>query len=130
MTAGMEAGRCTATTKAGKPCSAQARPGRPFCLWHDPAAEQERRHNAQRGGAARSSIARLKRGLPMELLSISDVQGVLGAVLRDLLDGKLDPPVANSAAGVARAFAALATAGDLEERLRRLEEKAGLKEPA
>ena len=130
MKAGMEAGRCTATTKAGKPCSAQARPGKRVCLWHDAEAAEERRQNAAKGGQARSSLSRLKRGMPMELLSISDVQAVLGAVLRDLLDGKLDPPVANSAAGVARAFAALATAGDLEERLRKLEEKAGLKESA
>jgi hypothetical protein len=115
----MEAGRCAATTKEGRPCSAQARPGRPYCLWHDPEAE-----------AQRSNLARLKRSLPTEQLGFGDVQGVLGAVLRDLLAGKLDPPVANAAANVARAFAAIAQAGELEARLRELEVRAGLREPA
>jgi hypothetical protein len=50
--------------------------------------------------------------------------------LRDLLAGTLDPPVANAAANVARAFAAIAQAGEMEERLRELEARAGLREPA
>ena len=66
----------------------------------------------------------------MEELSVKDMQFVLGAVLRDLLDGKIDPSVANSAAGVARAFASLASVGDLEERLRKLEAKAGIRDSA
>ena len=126
----MEAGRCSATTKAGKPCSAQSRPGKRVCLWHDAEAGEERRQNAAKGGQARSSLSRLKRSLPTEPLAFSDVQGVLGAVLRDLLAGKLDPPVANAAANVARAFAAIAQAGEMEERLRDLEARAGLREPA
>jgi hypothetical protein len=126
----MEAGRCTATTKAGKPCSAHARPGKRVCLWHDAEAVEERRQNAAKGGQSRSNLSRLKRSLPTELLAFSDVQGVLGAVLRDLLAGKLDPPVANAAANVARAFAAIAQAGEMEERLRELEARAGLREPA
>jgi hypothetical protein len=126
----MEAGRCTATTRAGKPCSAQARPGTRVCLWHDAEAAEERRHNAAKGGQARSNLSRLKRSLPTESLTFGDVQGVLGAVLRDLLAGTLDPPVANAAANVARAFAAIAQAGEMEERLRELEARAGLREPA
>ncbi len=126
----MEAGRCQATTKEDKPCSAQARAGRPYCLWHDPEAETQRRENARKGGQSRSNLARLKRSLPTEPLAFSDVQGVLGAVLRDLLAGTLDPPVANAAANVARAFAAIAQAGEMEERLRELEARAGLREPA
>jgi hypothetical protein len=62
----MEAGRCTATTKAGKPCSAQARPGKRVCLWHDAEAAEERCQNAAKGGQARSSLSRLKRSLPLE----------------------------------------------------------------
>ena len=126
----MEAGRCTATTREGKACSAQARAGRPYCLWHDPEAAAMRRENAAKGGKSRSNLSRLKRSLPTENLGFSDVQGVLGAVLRDLLAGKLDPPVANAAANVARAFAAIAQAGEMEERLRELEARAGLREPA
>ena len=123
----MEVGRCTATTNAGNPCSAQSRPGQSFCLWHDPEAEAERRQNAAKGGKSRSNLSRLKRSLPVEQLTFDDVQGVLGAALRDLLAGKLDPPVANAAANVARAFAAIAQAGEMEMRLRQLEEKAGLR---
>src|SRR5215212_4634152 len=126
----MQVERCTATTKEGKPCSAQPRPGRPYCLWHDPDAAAERRRNAAKGGQSRSNLARLKRALPTESLAFGDVQRVLGAVLRDLLAGKLDPPVANAAANVARAFAAIAQAGEMDERLRELEARAGLREPA
>jgi hypothetical protein len=58
------------------------------------------------------------------------VQAVLAAVLRDLLAGKLRPPVVNAAANVARAFATIAQAGEMEERLRELEARAGPREPA
>jgi hypothetical protein len=126
----MEAERCQARTKEGKPCSATPRPGRFYCLWHDPEAADERRRNAAKGGRSRSNLARLKRALPSERLDFGDVQGVLGAVLRDLLAGTLDPPVANAAANVARAFAAIAQAGELEGRLRELEARAGLRESA
>src|SRR5215203_3242503 len=126
----MKAGRCTAMTNAGKPCSAQARAGRSYCLWHDPEAEAERRQNAAKGGKSRSNLSRLKRSLPTESLDFGDVQGVLGVVLRDLLAGKLDPPVANAAANVARAFAAIAQAGEIEARVRDLEHQAGLRDSA
>ena len=126
----MEAGRCQATTKEGRPCSAQPRPGRQFCLWHDPEADGVRRENARKGGQSRSNLSRLKRALPTELLTFNDVQGVLGAVLRDLLAGTVDPPVANAAANVARAFAAIAQAGEMEERLRGLEVRAGVRDLA
>src|SRR5829696_8233346 len=126
----MEAGRCAARTNAGKPCSAQARPGRSYCLWHDPEAEAERRQNAAKGGQSRSNLSRLKRSLPDEPLTFGDVQGVLGAVLRDLLAGKLDPPVASAAANVARAFAAIAQAGEIEARVRELEHQAGIRDSA
>lgn len=89
-----------------------------------------RRENARKGGQSRSNLARLKRSLPTEPLVFRDVQGVLGAVLRDLLAGTLDPPVANAAANVARAFAAIAQAGEMEERLRELEARVGLRETA
>jgi hypothetical protein len=126
----MQADRCPATTKEGKPCSATPRPGRGYCLWHDPTAAAERSANARKGGQSRSNLARLKRALPTETLDFRDVQGVLGAVLRDLLAGTLDPPVANAAANVARAFAAIAQAGEMEDRLRELEARAGLRESA
>jgi hypothetical protein len=126
----VEAGRCQAKTKEGKPCSATPRPGRPYCLWHDPDAEATRRENARKGGQSRSNLARLKRSLPAEPLTFGDVQNVLGAVLRDLLAGTLDPPVANAAATVARAFAAIAQAGEMEERLRELELRAGVRDSA
>jgi hypothetical protein len=64
------------------------------------------------------------------MLDFGDVQGVLGAVLRDLLAGKLDPPVANAAANVARAFAAIVQAGEIEARMRDLEHQAGLRDSA
>ncbi len=99
----------------------------PSCM---PRAAATRSENARKGGQSRSNLARLKRSLPTEPMTLIDVQNVLGAVLRDLLAGTLDPPVANAAANVARAFAAIAQAGELEARLRELEARAGLRESA
>ena len=49
------------------------------------------------------------------------MQAVVAALLRDLLAGKLRPPVVNAAANVARALVAITQTGEMEERLRELE---------
>ncbi len=122
----MKPERCQATAASGQPCSATPRPGRPFCLWHDPEAEEARRELSRKGGAARSNRARAAKRLPPEAMSLTELQGVLSSVLRDVIAGKTEPGVGNCAAGLGRAIAAIAQVADLEERLTELEAAAGI----
>ena len=117
----MKREQCTATTSGGAPCHAVARPGSRWCLFHDPNAAEERRAYSRKGGAARSNRARARKALPVEAMTLSEVQGTLGKVLKDVVGGKIEPGVASAAASVARALVAVAQASDLEERIRRIE---------
>ena len=92
-----------------------------FCYNHAPGREQERTEARRKGGRNRSNAARIRAAVPARLLPVLDqLEGALG----DVLSGTLDPRQATAAAAVARALAAVLQAGELEERLRRLEEGA------
>ena len=94
-------------------------------MWHDPALATERASWRRRGGERRSNQARAKRQLPEELLSLRQVQAVLCRALRRVECGELEAGPANAMASLARAIAAVAEAGDLEERLSALEQQTG-----
>ena len=80
----MKPDRCQATAASGKTCSATPRPGRSYCLWHDPAAAEERRELARRGGAGRSNAARARKALPAEALTLREGQGMALLSAEDL----------------------------------------------
>ncbi len=123
----MKAERCQATAASGKLCSATPRPGRPWCLWHDPEAAEQRRELSRKGGVARSNRARARATLGAPLAP-AEVQAILGRVLKDVVGGKIEPGVATAAAGVARALIAVREATEVEERLAALEAAAGIEE--
>ncbi len=120
--------RCRGTNAAGQPCD--AKPVRPsgWCYWHDPALEANRAAGRRKGGAARSNKARARKQLPVEALTLPEVQGLLSVALKGVLAGRIEPGVANASANVARAIAAVAQAGEMEERIRELEAAAGIGE--
>ena len=120
--------RCKATTTAGDPCSAQPVRESGWCYWHDPAREGERRANRRKGGEARSNRARLRKHYAGEVLTLREVQGLLSKLLKDVTEGRTEPGVASAGASVARAIAAVAQVGDMEERLTELERAAGIGE--
>jgi len=68
----------------------------------------------------------VKKALPAESLTLPEVQGLLSVALKGVLAGRIEPGIANASANVARAIAAVAQVGELEERLRELEAAAGL----
>ena len=116
---------CTATTKSGAPCSAQAwRDG--ICQWHHPSLEGDRAGWRAKGGANRSNKARARRDLPTDPRNLADVKRVLGRALVDLESGALDPARGSAMAAVARAMTTVIEKGEIEERLTMLEEAAGL----
>ncbi len=118
--------KCLGQNKDGSACQAKPRPGTSHCPWHDEALVGQRRAWSQKGGRSRSTKARTAKRLPSEVMTLTELQGVLCVVLRDVIDGKTEPAIGNCAAGLARAIAAVAQAGDLEERITGLEAAAGL----
>ena len=122
----MKAGRCQATAASGKPCSAAPRPGRPFCLWHDPEAAEQRRALSRKGGAARSNQARAKKALPAGVLTSEELRGVVGITIKRVLAGATEPAVGNSVANLARAYVAVTEATALADEVAAIKEALGL----
>ena len=116
--------RCLGRNRDGTPCSATPKLSG-WCLWHDPTLATERASWRKRGGERRSNAARAKRQLPEELLSLRQVQAVLCRALARVEAGELAAGPANSLANLARAIAAVAEAGDFEERITALEQQTG-----
>ncbi len=120
----MKAERCQAITKSGSPCGATPVPGDTLCAWHSPAWAEKRREWSKQGGAARSNRARAAKRLPAESLTLAEVQGLLSVALKGVLAGRIEPGIANASANVARAIAAVAQAGEIEDRIAALEQAA------
>lgn len=97
-------------------------PYRTHCLWHDPERAQARAEARRRGGANRAGVVRLRRLVPPRLIPVFDK---LEQALSEVHDGTLKPGQAVAMAALARAMVAVLQAGELEERVRRLEEQAG-----
>jgi len=113
--------KCSATNKNGSPCSAGPVREDGYCYWHSPDLADQRRTDRQRGGAARSNVARAKRQLPDAVLTPAELQGFIGLALRGVLAGRIEPGVANAVATLARAAVAVREATEVEERLTALE---------
>lgn len=119
---------CSATTKTGRPCRAQALAGGAFCLMHDPERAAEVAAIRRAGGLNRRTRRAVGTRYPATLRSVGDVQELLEAALEDTTLQE------NSGARTA-ALARLATTalkalevGELEERLAALEARLGLRE--
>ena len=109
--------RCTSLRRDGLPCTAQAGTSG-YCIGHDPGALDARR----KGGHATSRAERAGKLLPARLQPmVSLLEDALGEVHR----GELDPRAASAMASLAGALVRTITAGELEERLRVLEDRGG-----
>lgn len=117
---------CKGTTKDGRPCQAQPRPGSTTCPWHSDELAERRQEWSRRGGANSSSKARAKKLFPAEAMTTAETLGLLGIVFRGVIAGRVEPRVANAAAHVARAMNDILKTSEIEQRLAELEEAAGL----
>lgn len=110
---------CSATRKDGQPCEAVAtKSGR--CLAHDPDLETKRQQARRRGGQNKARIARLGKLVPPRLVV---VYGHLEEALSEVHEGKLDPRIAQAMSSLASAMVKVLTSGELEMRVRALEER-------
>jgi hypothetical protein len=110
---------CPATRRDGQPCRGIANKSG-FCMAHDPALAEKRREAARLGGKGKARIARLGKLVPPRLVPVYDhLEEALGQVHK----GELDPRVATAMAALAGAMVRVLTSGELEERVRRLEER-------
>jgi hypothetical protein len=110
---------CEATRRDGEPCQTQVIGDGRFCFAHSPDLAAKRAEAARRGGTNRANRVRLAKIMPLRLVPVwEQLEQALAAVL----DGSLDPKQASAAAAVARALVAVQQAGEVEERLRKLEE--------
>ena len=104
--------RCVSTRRDGAPCTAQAGASG-YCIGHDPGARRK-------GGHATSRAERAGKLLPARLQPmVSLLEDALGEVHR----GELNPRAASAMASLAGALVRAITAGELEERLRVLEDR-------
>jgi len=110
--------RCGAPRKDGWPCTAVTLLPDGRCFAHSDRAAEARAAARRKGGRNSAKVVRLRGALPPRLLPIFDA---LEAALAETHAGALEPKRAAAMASVARALVAVLTAGELEERVRRLE---------
>ena len=110
---------CSATRSDGQPCQAVAtRSG--MCMAHDPALAEKRQEARRRGGQASARTARLGKLVPPRLMAVYDT---LELALTQVYRGEIDPRVATAMASLAGAMVRVLTSGELEQRVRTLEER-------
>ncbi len=116
----MKPERCQAITKNGSPCGATPVPGDTLCAWHSPSWEEKRRAWSRKGGEARSNKSRAKKQLPDNVLTLQEVQGLLGLTFKGVISGRIEPGVGTAAASIAKAMVAVAGVAEIEEQIAEL----------
>jgi hypothetical protein len=109
---------CAGVRRDGQPCQSRVVSDGTYCYVHSPAHSEARAEARRRGGRNRSSAVRLRGLVPPRLVAVYDR---LEQALDEVLRYELDHRNATAAASVARAMVAVLTAGELEERVRKLE---------
>lgn len=110
---------CCATRKDGQPCEAQALPGSDYCFAHDPERKEQRDAARSQGGKNRAGIVRLRGLIPPRLISVYET---LEQALSEVHGGSLEPNRAQAMAAISRAMVHVLQAGELEERVRKIEQ--------
>jgi len=94
-------------------------PGQEFCWAHSPTTAAARLEGARRGGQHRAKAERLKKLMPSDMREVFDI---LRAALSEVHSGAITPSQGSAMSSLAGAMVKLAEAGELTERVRRLEE--------
>ncbi|MBI2836080.1 MAG: hypothetical protein HYX85_00100 [Chloroflexi bacterium] len=113
-----ERNRCKTKTKSGEQCRGYAMKDG-YCFSHSPALEEKRLQARAQGGKNSARVARLRGLIPPRLMPVYDR---LETALGEVHAGSLESKQAQAMASLARAMVAVLTSGELEERVRGLEE--------
>ncbi len=113
---------CAGIRKDGSSCTVRVVGDGRLCFAHAPELAERRTEARRRGGRQRRNTVRLRGLMPPRLVPIFDT---LEAALAEVHRGELDPKQAQAMASLARAMTAVLQAGELEERLRKLEDGTG-----
>lgn len=113
--------RCESETRTGKPCRGYALEDG-YCFSHSPALEEKRLEARAKGGKNSARGARLRALVPPRLIPVYDR---LEKALEEVHAGELESRQATAMAALARAMVAVLTSGELEERVRDLENHVG-----
>jgi hypothetical protein len=113
--------KCSASTVSGEQCNARATADG-FCPWHSPGRQEQLAESRRRGGAGKANRARARKQLESTAMSPSELRGVIGLSITQVLAGKITPGMAQAVAALARASLAITEAVEIEERLDRLEQ--------
>lgn len=113
--------QCQGTNQSGDPCSATPRAGKAWCLWHDPELAEQRTQWNREAGKAKSNTRRASRQVFAAARDLKEVDAQLCGAFTDVLDGRLPPGVGTAAATIARSIIAVRDAGEIADRLDRLE---------
>lgn len=110
---------CQGTRIDGEPCGSVIVGPSGYCFAHDPEAVEDRLLARQRGGYGSSKLNRARRLAPPALVPVFDR---LMEALEQTHRGILEPARAQALASLSRAAVTVITAGELETRLRAIEE--------
>jgi hypothetical protein len=110
---------CKGTNLSGKRCRLRALADG-YCFAHSPALENKRKEARLKGGSNSARAVRIQKLLPSRLGPVNEM---LGNILKELYEHKMDARTAQAIASVSRALVTVLTAGELEERIKVLEEK-------
>jgi carbon monoxide dehydrogenase subunit G len=128
--------KCTATTKAGRPCTVPARHNSAFCVYHDPSAEAAaiRREGGRKGGSRYSKTVSVQHVLAHQTTDTAtatatdtELVPLLTKLLGDVIAGRVDSKIGAAAATIARVLleaqrqAALPAVSALEQQLAELQ---------
>ena len=111
--------KCAATRRDGEPCQGNALPDSDYCFAHDPELAEKRHAARSQGGKNRANVVRLRGLMPPRLMPIFDR---LERAMEEVHDGVLDPKRATALASLARAACTVLQVGEMEERLRNVED--------
>jgi len=112
---------CKAIRKDGQPCKATALTPNGYCFAHSEELAAQRKAARSQGGKNSARSVRLdKQVLPKRL---APVYTLLEDATQKVYKGELEPSRGTSIAALSRAMVAVLEAGELEERVRDLEDK-------
>jgi hypothetical protein len=113
-----QSARCSALTKAGKPCPAPATPTG-LCFFHD---NPEKAVELGRRGGLKNRHVRPHEDVEMPPLNTAeDVRGMLAKLAQDVRNRRVDPRVASSLSQLATTLLKAIEVADIEKRLAVLE---------